>query len=80
MLEESQDGLIPVEHLSILNSSKRNKFGWIDEGIRKLYISSTIGLAFRKMQHKNSFGVNKDYYKAEVDKLRKTIAILLGKT
>ncbi|HAB54207.1 MAG TPA: hypothetical protein DCE80_18840 [Ignavibacteriales bacterium] len=80
LLEESQDGLIPAEHLGILNSSKRHKFGWIDEGIRKIYISSAIGLAFRKMQHKNSLGINKYYYEAEVDKLRKTIAILLGKT
>lgn len=78
--EESQNGLIPSEHLYILNSSKRNKFGWVDESIRKSYISSAIGLAFRKMQHKNSDGLNKNFYEAEVDKLRKSITTLLSKT
>jgi RsiW-degrading membrane proteinase PrsW (M82 family) len=77
--EETQNGLIPAEHLSILNSSKRNKFGWIDEGIRKVYVSSAIGLAFRKNQFKNSFGLNKNYYGAEVDNLRKIISVLLRK-
>lgn len=77
LYEESQNGLIPVEHLSILNSTKRNRFGWIDEAIRKQYISSAIGLAFRKMQFKNSFGINKNYYEIEVDNLRNTISILL---
>jgi len=79
LLEESQHGQIPVEHLSILNSSRRNKFGWIDEGIRKVYVSSAIGLAFRKNQFKNSSGLNKNYYGAEVDNLRKTISDLLRK-
>lgn len=77
--EESQNGLIPIEHLSIFNSSKRNKFGWIDEDIRKIYISSAIGLAFRKMQYKNSVGINKNYYQTEVDNLRKIITNLLRK-
>ena len=79
LYEESQNGLIPAEHLSIINSSQRNKFGWIDEAIRKQYISSAIGLAFRKMQFKNSFGINNNFYAAEVDRLRETISILLGK-
>jgi protease PrsW len=79
LFEESQNGLIPTEHLSILNSPRRNKLGWVDEGIRKIYISSAIRLAFRKMQYKNSSGINKNYYEAEVDNLRKSIVILLGK-
>jgi RsiW-degrading membrane proteinase PrsW (M82 family) len=80
LTEESQNGLIPKEHLNILNSSKRNKFGWVDENIRKIYVSSAITLAFRKMQHRNSRGINKNYYASEVDNLRKAIALLLGKT
>lgn len=79
LYEESQNGLIPAEHLSILNSSRRNKFGWINETIRKQYISSAICLAFRKMQYKNSVGINNNFYAAEIDKLRETVSILLGK-
>lgn len=79
LYEEFQNGLVPNEHLSILNSSRRNKSGWIDEGIRKQYISSAIELAFRKMQFKNSLGINKNFYAIEVDKLRETISILLRK-
>jgi protease PrsW len=29
--EEARNGLIPADHLPILNSSRRNKFGWVDE-------------------------------------------------
>lgn len=79
LLEESQNGLIPAGHLGILNSKGRNHFGWVDESIRKIYISSATKLAFRKMQSKNSLGIKKNFYEAEVDNLRKTIAILLGK-
>jgi hypothetical protein len=57
----------------------RNKLGWIDESIRKPYIYSATRLAFRKMQYKISVGANRNYHEAEIDNLRKTIAILLGK-
>ena len=80
LLEEAQNGLIPAEHLGILNTSERNRVGWVDESIRKIYISTAIRLAFRKRQCKNSLGINKNYYETEVDNLRKTIAILLGKS
>jgi RsiW-degrading membrane proteinase PrsW (M82 family) len=49
LFEETQNGLIPLEHLDVINSSQRNKPGWVDEGIRKLYIASAITLAFKKM-------------------------------
>lgn len=77
--EEYKNGLIPFEHLSILSSSIRNSEGWIDDVIRKSYVTSAISLAFRKIQHKNSVGVIKNYYEAEVEKLRNSIAILLNK-
>ena len=79
LLEETQNGLIPLEHLHVINSSQRNKPGWVDEGIRKLYIASAITLAFKKIQQKNSSGVNKNYLETEIDKLRNSIAVLLGK-
>ncbi len=79
LLEESKNGLIPAGHLGILNSARRNHFGWVDESIRKIYISSATKLAFRKMQSKNSLGIKKNFYEAEVENLRKSIAILLRK-
>lgn len=80
LLEESQTGLIPAAHLSIINSPVRNKSGWIDDNIRKSYVSTAIKLAFRKMQFKNSIGINKEYYEAEIQNLRSTIQKLLWKT
>jgi RsiW-degrading membrane proteinase PrsW (M82 family) len=77
LFEESQAGLIPLDHLHVLNSSQRNKPGWVDEGIRKLYIASAITLAFKKVQHKNSLGVNKNYLEAQINSLRTSIAALL---
>lgn len=79
LLEESQNGLIPAEHLSIINSSLRNKSGWIDEKIRKIYVASAIKLAFKKIQFKNSTGLNKKYFEAEIDNLRSSISLLLEK-
>lgn len=79
LFEETQNGLIPLEHLHVMNSSQRNKPGWVDEGIRKLYIASAIALAFKKVQHRNSSGVNKNYLETEIDKLRNSITVLLGK-
>jgi c-di-AMP phosphodiesterase-like protein len=80
LIEEAQTGLIPSGHLGILNTSERNNVGWVDESIRKIYISSAIRLAFRKMQLRNSLGINKDFYETEVDKLRNKIAVLLEKS
>lgn len=80
LFEETQNDLIPAKHLGILNTSQRNQPGWVDESIRKIYISSAIRLAFKKIQLRNSSGINKIYYKTEIDNLRKAIAILLGKS
>ncbi len=77
---ENENGLIPQEHLLILNSNKRNKSGWIDEGIRKLYIRAAITLAFRKMQAKNSTGVSKNYYEQDIEHYRNFIRNLLSGT
>jgi RsiW-degrading membrane proteinase PrsW (M82 family) len=68
---ETTAGIIPIEHLLILSSSKRHKTGWIDESIRKSYIKAATTLAFRKMQLKYSKGKSKEYYDVEVDSYRK---------
>ncbi|MHB1688612.1 MAG: PrsW family intramembrane metalloprotease [Ignavibacteriaceae bacterium] len=77
LFEESLNGLIPFEHLSILNSSKRNRNGWVDESIRKLYIRAATTLAFRKMELKNSSGSSKEFYKEDVERYRQFISNLL---
>ncbi len=80
LIEEAENGLIPMHHLNILNSSKRNKPGWVDESIRKLYISAATTLAFRKMQIKNCSKKNKLLYQNEIDYFRNYILTLLSNT
>jgi RsiW-degrading membrane proteinase PrsW (M82 family) len=80
LLPESETGLIPQSHLHILNSGRRNKLGWIDESIRKLYISAATTLAFRKMQARNSSGVSKNYYEQDIEHYRNFIRNLLSGT
>ena len=78
LLPESDAGLIPKEHLYILNSNKRNKLGWIDERIRKLYIRAATTLAFRKMQARNTSGMSKNYYNQDIEHYRNFIRNLLS--
>ena len=80
LLEESKNGIIPMSHVSILNSSERNKFGWIDEKIRKVYIQAATTLAFRKMQLRNTKGYNRIYYENDVIHYRNYIQALLAGT
>jgi hypothetical protein len=80
LLPETETGLIPQEHLLILNSGKRNKLGWIDESIRKLYIRAATTLAFRKMEARNSSGVSKNYYDKDIEHYRNFIRNLLSGT
>lgn len=79
LIEEVNNGIIPIEHLNILNSSLRRRQGWVDERIRDLYIKSATTLAFRKMQLKNSSGSSKNYYEQEVSHYRTFINSLLSK-
>ena len=79
LMSETEAGFIPREHLIILNSNKRNKSGWIDESIRKLYITAATTLAFRKMQARNSSGVSKNYYEQDITHYRNFIRDLLSK-
>jgi protease PrsW len=76
--EEVRSGLIPANHLPILNSSRRNKLGWIDENIRSLYITAATTLAFRKMQFKNSTGKHKQNAMQEIEYYRSYIQNLLS--
>jgi RsiW-degrading membrane proteinase PrsW (M82 family) len=80
LLEEAKNGLIPMNHILILNSSERNNFGWIDEKIRKLYIQAATTLAFRKMQLRNTSGYNRLFYENDVLRYRTYIQDLLAGT
>ena len=80
LLEEAENGLIPMNHILILNSSERNNFGWIDEKIRKLYIQAATTLAFRKMQLRNTSGYNRLFYENDVLRYRTYIQDLLAGT
>ena len=78
--EEVDMGLIPQEHLRILNSPRRNSLGWVDESIRKLYIKAATTLAFRKMELKNSKGSSREFYQKDVEYYRNFIHNLLTHT
>ncbi|MFZ0454060.1 MAG: PrsW family intramembrane metalloprotease [Ignavibacteriaceae bacterium] len=80
LLSETETGLIPFEHLVILDSLKRNKPGWVDESIRKSYIKAATTLAFRKIQLKNSGSYRKTFYEKDVEFYREHIKDLLSKT
>lgn len=77
--EEVESGLIPINHLEILSTSKREKKGWIDERSRKVYIYAVTTLAFRKMQLRNSNGASRIFYEKDVQNYRSFIFNLLYK-
>ena len=78
LTDEAKNGLIPLLHLNILTSHIRNSRGWIDESIRKLYVSAATTLAFRKIQLRNSHGKSKDFYERDVEYYREFITKLLS--
>jgi RsiW-degrading membrane proteinase PrsW (M82 family) len=80
LLEETMNGLIPASHLEILNSSKKNKSGWVDESIRKLYIRAATTLAFRKMELKGSTGSSRKFYEKDIEYYRSFIQNLLAQS
>ncbi|MHB8905495.1 MAG: PrsW family intramembrane metalloprotease [Melioribacteraceae bacterium] len=77
LLEESNYGLIPEEHIKILSSHLRFRKGWIDERIRKLYTRYAIRLAFDKNQFRKVKGATKNYYEIEIEKDRQVVRSLL---
>ncbi len=71
--EEVNNGLFDEKFLSIITSDERKEKGWIDESIREQFYRDAISLAFRKMQTKNSIGVNRNFYESEAIFLREKI-------
>lgn len=80
LMEESELGLIPKQHLAILSSPLREKKGWLDESIRKTYIRAATTLAFRKVQMNNSSGMSKNFYESDVYNYRTFITKLLSES
>ncbi len=78
LYEESEIGIIPKYHLSVLSSSERDKSGWIDERIRIPYIKYATTLAFRKRQMRLSKGSSRIFYQAEVESYKNQISNLLS--
>lgn len=80
LYDEAEHDVLPLEHVTILSSTQREKSGWIDEPIRKAYIKVATALAFRKMQLRNSTGFNKTIYQNEVTFYRTELMQLLNGT
>jgi len=78
LYDEAEHDILPHEHVTILSSIQREQKGWIDEQIRKDYIKAATALAFRKMQLKNSTGLNKTIYGDEVTFYRTELIRLLN--
>jgi RsiW-degrading membrane proteinase PrsW (M82 family) len=76
--EESQNGIIPHDHLHHLPFVlKRSKYGWCPQGVnQKDYVKTAVTLALRKDQHKNSSGKRKSDYEKEVAQLRYNIQMM----
>ena len=78
LYEEAHLGLIPVNHVDYIPYVfRRYKYGWCPNTInQKEYVKSTIILALRKNQYKNSKGSSKINYQKEVQDLRYKIQMM----
>jgi protease PrsW len=76
--EESNNGIIPSEHLSFIPYvSRRFKYGWCPVGVnQKEYVKTSIELALRKYQFKNTKGATQKKYQSEVENLRYKIQMM----
>jgi RsiW-degrading membrane proteinase PrsW (M82 family) len=78
LYEESANGLIPQEHLNHLPYvSRRFKYGWCPVGVnQKEYVRTSIELALRKYQYKNTKGNTQKNYFRDVENLRYKIQMM----
>jgi protease PrsW len=76
--EESNNGIIPSEHLNFLPYvSRRFKYGWCPVGVnQKDYVKTSIKLAIRKFQYKNTRGTTQKNYLRDVENLRYKIQMM----
>jgi len=78
LYEESHYGIIPSEHLNHLPYVlRRYKYGWCPPSInQKEYVKTSIILALRKYQYKNSKGGMQRSYQIDVENLRYKIQMM----
>jgi len=77
-LEEEIDYInFPPEHIPIVSTSKKLKRNWVNNKIRKQYASYATKLAFRKFQVKNSSGLRKEHYLADVKMYRTKLSEII---
>jgi protease PrsW len=76
--EESNLGLIPAEHLNFLPFvSRRKRYGWCPQGVnQKEYVETSVLLALRKYQYKNTKGNTQKSYFIDVENLRYKIQMM----
>jgi protease PrsW len=79
LLEEAAQGRIPMEHAEILASWFRRLFaGWVPKGVdHALYVQTATSLAMRKRQVRQMGNLAPEFYRDEVDRLRRQVELLL---
>lgn len=77
--EEAEEGRIPKEHPEILASWFRRLFShWVPRGVdHALYVQTATSLAMRKRQVRQMGGHAPEFYRDEVDRLRRQVELLL---
>ena len=78
--EEADAGRIPFEHPAILASWLRRLLpGWVPPGVdHELYVQTATSLAMRKCQIRQMGTRAPEFYRDEVDRLRRQLEKLLG--
>lgn len=79
LVEEAEAGRIPYEHPAILSSWLRRLFpGWVPAGVdHQLYVQTATSLAMRKAQVRQMGSHAPEFYRDEVDRLRRQVELLL---
>lgn len=79
LMEEAAEGRIPTEHAEILASWFRRLFtGWVPKGVdHALYVQTATSLAMRKRQVRQMGSHAPEFYRDEVDRLRRQVELLL---
>ena len=79
LTEEAEQGLIPREHPPILASwLRRLSTSWVPAGVdHDLYVQTATNLAMRKKQVRQMGASAPDFYRDEVDRLRRQLELVL---
>jgi hypothetical protein len=80
LAEEAEAGRIPYEHPAILSSWLRRLLpGWVPAGVdHQLYVQTATSLAMRKAQVRQMGEQAPEFYRDEVDRLRRQVELILA--